>query len=300
MTARQAAFLRLRQNFFRSPRLFHPLTGGRLRADSSDMVIPAEDFPRIFRTPARALLCQLEPRRGGGADSGMSFNVRPVSFDRSPLACHGGALPPGQPVPSDGLRPDYPTEVSCNRMFEMTQTPQALTFRLSSDRRMLGRLLPLSETYLRARGARQTPRFLIVLRELVLNGITHGNRSDPERTLVCRIIRDRRRDRFVISVQDEGAGFDYRSLDMALPENPAGLHRRGYILVNRIADSIRFNRAGNRVTVFLSNRPARLELAAGSAITRPPPDALETARWPKASGSGPRRPGPPPARRRRC
>lgn len=61
MTARQAAILRLRQNFFRSPRLFHPLTGVRLRADSSDMVIPAEDFPRIFRTPARALLFQLEP-----------------------------------------------------------------------------------------------------------------------------------------------------------------------------------------------------------------------------------------------
>ena len=122
---------------------------------------------------------------------------------------------------------------------------------------MLGRLLTLSETYLKAQGVRQTPRFLIVLRELVLNGMTHGNRNDPARLLFCRIIRDRRKDRFVISVQDGGAGFDYRSLDMALPENPAGIHRRGYILVNQIADSIRFNKAGNRVTAFLSNRPAR-------------------------------------------
>ena len=146
-------------------------------------------------------------------------------------------------------------EATRNRMFETTQTPQALTFRLSSDRRKLGRLLTLSATYLKAQGARQTPRFLIVLRELVLNAITHGNRNDPDRLLVCRIIRDRRRDRFVISVRDGGAGFDYRSLDMALPENPAGIHRRGYILVNQIADSIRFNKAGNRVTAFLSNRP---------------------------------------------
>jgi anti-sigma regulatory factor (Ser/Thr protein kinase) len=54
-----------------------------------------------------------------------------------------------------------------------------------------------------------------------------------------------------ITVADQGKGFDYRSLDFALPDRPAHLERRGYILIGNMADAVRFNGAGNVVTAIL-------------------------------------------------
>ncbi len=56
---------------------------------------------------------------------------------------------------------------------------------------------------------------------------------------------------FRIWVEDEGSGFDYESIrdddqDFQYPEK-----KRGYLLINRLSDRIRFNEKGNRVTVYL-------------------------------------------------
>ncbi|MBA7522189.1 hypothetical protein ES705_14306 [subsurface metagenome] len=92
---------------------------------------------------------------------------------------------------------------------------------------------------------------MIVLRELLLNALIHGNKSVAERHIKCRIEKLEKAE-FRIEVEDEGNGFDYQNLDMRLPKNPHRLKRRGYILINALSDRIEFNSRGNCITAYVT------------------------------------------------
>lgn len=90
----------------------------------------------------------------------------------------------------------------------------------------------------------------VILRELLMNAVVHGNKSKRELLVKCTIehLGDKA---FKISVEDEGRGFDYGSVvddDQDYQHHRKG---RGYLLINRICDRIRFNEKGNRITVYL-------------------------------------------------
>ena len=90
----------------------------------------------------------------------------------------------------------------------------------------------------------------VVLRELLMNAVIHGNGSNGELLVKCAIEHLGDKD-FKILVEDEGSGFDHRRVadddqDLQYPEK-----RRGYLLINRLSDRIQFNDKGNRVTVYL-------------------------------------------------
>ena len=61
---------------------------------------------------------------------------------------------------------------------------------------------------------------MIVLRELLLNALIHGNKNVAERHIKCRI---EKLEKARLKVEDEGSGFDYQNLDMRLPETPVTL-----------------------------------------------------------------------------
>ena len=93
----------------------------------------------------------------------------------------------------------------------------------------------------------------VVLRELLMNAVIHGNRSNGELLVKCAIEYLGDKD-FKIWVEDEGSGFDHESIvdddqDLQYPEK-----RRGYLLINRLSDRVRFNDKGNRITVYLKAR----------------------------------------------
>jgi hypothetical protein len=54
-----------------------------------------------------------------------------------------------------------------------------------------------------------------------------------------------------VTVEDEGEGFDYHALHMALPEDARRISNRGYILINNLCRTLEFNDCGNRVTVLI-------------------------------------------------
>lgn len=90
----------------------------------------------------------------------------------------------------------------------------------------------------------------IVLRELLKNAIVHGNEEDTAQRVWCRI--DASHPGMVsVTVRDAGKGFNYRILDLRLPEQPGKLEHRGYKLINAYADRLEFNKKGNEVTAFL-------------------------------------------------
>jgi anti-sigma regulatory factor (Ser/Thr protein kinase) len=90
----------------------------------------------------------------------------------------------------------------------------------------------------------------VILRELLMNAVVHGNKSKGELLVKCAIehLGDKA---FKISVEDEGGGFDYGSV--ADDDQDFQHHRkgRGYLLINRLCDRIHFNEKGNRITVHL-------------------------------------------------
>ena len=90
----------------------------------------------------------------------------------------------------------------------------------------------------------------VILRELLMNAVIHGNGSN--KTLWVRSAIEHLGDKkFKIWVEDEGHGFDRDRVadedhDFQYPNM-----KRGYLLIKRLSDEIRFNGKGNRVTVFL-------------------------------------------------
>jgi|SRR5580700_8825104 serine/threonine-protein kinase RsbW len=83
--------------------------------------------------------------------------------------------------------------------------------------------------------------------EAVVNAIVHGNRENPEKRvyIICRCSMN---GEVVISVRDEGAGFDYR----AVPD-PTGaqrlllIHGRGLHIMKALMDEVWFEENGTVV-----------------------------------------------------
>ena len=91
----------------------------------------------------------------------------------------------------------------------------------------------------------------IVLTELLVNAIIHGNNRDASKNVVIGHTIDRKT--MVISIMDEGSGFDPSSIpDPTLPENLEKPCGRGLFIVRHYVDSIEFNETGNRVTISTS------------------------------------------------
>ena len=90
----------------------------------------------------------------------------------------------------------------------------------------------------------------VILRELLMNAVIHGNGSNGE--LLVRSAIEHLGDKdFKIWVEDEGSGFDYGNITDIDQDFQYPKKRRGYLLINRLSDRIRFNEKGNRVTVYL-------------------------------------------------
>ncbi len=88
----------------------------------------------------------------------------------------------------------------------------------------------------------------VLLRELLMNAVVHGNRFNKELLVKCAIERVEEK-RFRVSVEDEGKGFDHRSLQDGDQDFEFSECGRGYLLIKRLSDRIQFNDKGNRVTV---------------------------------------------------
>jgi anti-sigma regulatory factor (Ser/Thr protein kinase) len=64
--------------------------------------------------------------------------------------------------------------------------------------------------------------------------------------------------KFVLTLRDEGAGFDWRSYRGDAAEQASsrdGLHGRGLVLLNKIFDSVSYNDSGNEVTLVRNLKP---------------------------------------------
>lgn len=87
--------------------------------------------------------------------------------------------------------------------------------------------------------------------EAITNSIYHGNCCDIRKTVQFGL--EKRRDKVVVYVEDEGSGFDYTNLpDPTSPENLENPDGRGVFLMMKLSDYIEFNTRGNRVQLYFN------------------------------------------------
>ncbi len=93
----------------------------------------------------------------------------------------------------------------------------------------------------------------IVLTELLINALVHGNVGNPVKKVVVGHFVDEKK--ATVSILDEGKGFDPASIpDPTLAENLEKPCGRGLFIARHYVESIIFNSAGNRVTITKLNR----------------------------------------------
>lgn len=90
---------------------------------------------------------------------------------------------------------------------------------------------------------------LISTTEAVNNAIIHGNKRDPEKSVVIEYnISETLPKLLSINIKDEGIGFDFLNLpDPTAPENIEMIGGRGVFLIKQLADFVIFSDSGNAV-----------------------------------------------------
>ena len=94
-------------------------------------------------------------------------------------------------------------------------------------------------------------RLCTVVAEAVANAMLYGNENDPSRRVTVEIeLHD---DRVIISVSDEGEGFDPQALpDPTAPDAIELTTGRGLYMIHSLADHVAFNDRGNTIWITLS------------------------------------------------
>jgi serine/threonine-protein kinase RsbW len=84
------------------------------------------------------------------------------------------------------------------------------------------------------------------LNEAVINAIMHGNKLDPNKTVIVNAEVEAKR--IIWTITDEGPGFDYNALpDPTAPDKLEELTGRGVFIIKHLADQCVFNALGNEV-----------------------------------------------------
>jgi len=82
--------------------------------------------------------------------------------------------------------------------------------------------------------------------EALRNAMIHGNKSNPDKKVT--ILTEKTDDKVVITVEDEGDGFNPKDLpDPTLDENLLKEGGRGVYLIEHLMDEVRYEDSGRRV-----------------------------------------------------
>jgi len=135
-------------------------------------------------------------------------------------------------------------------MFNLNEDDNEIIIKFSSDMVAIDRVVEETKIFFNHLNIPIFSEFKIVLRELLINAVEHGNKNDVNKKVICSI-EYLGNMRFKITVEDEGQGFNYRSQNMKMPDNPEQDRNRGFALINASSEKIKFNEKGNQVIVYL-------------------------------------------------
>ena len=88
----------------------------------------------------------------------------------------------------------------------------------------------------------------LVLRETLNNAVIHGNQNDTEKSIQLNLHTSD--DQFVIEVEDQGQGFDWRAVIQG-EANPQADHGRGFPIFHAYCNKIILSEKGNHISLKL-------------------------------------------------
>ncbi len=138
-------------------------------------------------------------------------------------------------------------------MFNVNEGKDSIRFKLSSEMKLVDRAVSEAVSFLaqEQEAGCDLSGFKMVLRELLINAVEHGNRRIAALSVSCSVERVSG-SLCKIKVEDEGQGFDWKAVSLSIPDDPKRLRSRGLPLVNALADSLEFNAAGNAVVAHVA------------------------------------------------
>jgi serine/threonine-protein kinase RsbW len=93
-------------------------------------------------------------------------------------------------------------------------------------------------------------RLCTVLAEAVANAMLYGNHGDPDLLVVIEIAV--RHEELVLSISDQGDGFDHTAVPLLLGDESLEATRgRGLYMIHRLAEHVAFNERGNTIWITL-------------------------------------------------
>ena len=95
---------------------------------------------------------------------------------------------------------------------------------------------------------------MVAVTEAVNNAIRHGNKFDKDKNVYLSLFVEPQQLKF--EIEDEGAGFNYDTLDdPTAPENLENPGGRGIFLIRHLADEVEFSKEGRRVQLTFQLTP---------------------------------------------
>lgn len=134
-------------------------------------------------------------------------------------------------------------------MFRVEENDVLIKFTLSSDMSLVDRVINDCNDFISRFNINKTDNTKLIIRELLINAIEHGNDSKLELNINCQLSMIGER-RFQLIVEDQGEGFDFTNLNHQIPEDPQEQRSRGLPLVNALADEIVFEEGGRKVIAY--------------------------------------------------
>lgn len=159
-------------------------------------------------------------------------------------------------------------------MFEAIVEENAIHIRISSEMPLVNEAVRACTRFAGTLSMGEPIALSLLLRELLVNAVKHGNRCAAERVVTVDITREPD-ELLCVRVTDEGQGFNYLGLNLGLPTDPSRVHRHGYMLIAALSERLDFNASGNGVTAW-TKPPDRAE-ALRPTVEYVDPDAAEIA-----------------------
>lgn len=136
-------------------------------------------------------------------------------------------------------------------MFSINETQTELVIRIASSMELVDRSIAATKDFLTRSGIDRFSEIVIVLRELFINAVEHGNQRDVKKHIEVFLSRISDR-RFALTVRDEGPGVDPNRVNRTMPQDPAQERNRGFALIHAFSDEIRFDTNPTAVTAWVT------------------------------------------------
>lgn len=135
-------------------------------------------------------------------------------------------------------------------MFKITNQTNYISFTFSSQLNHVDQVIQHCNDFIAKFDIKEWSPLRLALRELLINAIEHGNNNDPRKEVSCTI-ENISSNRFLITVKDQGDGFDIEEIEYQL-SSPTQARHRGLLLVNQYCDELEFEAGGSLINAFLT------------------------------------------------